>query len=423
LALTLPGDADALAALPDPDSSVLKRTSEKGLKEALDHFGDLWQQLVSTEPWTLSTDKPNAEQWIRREGGFWSVLRVVGTYHGYCLARYAQIAGTRAAESAIDIKVEKPEVPDDGSVDELVAGIERLAAATALLTQSACWWAMLTATRLDQRGFMPGELPESHDADLVALQALDFMEGWNERKVGELLDLHVALCGYALRYRTQIVRERAARRQKIMQESLAPTSHRELNLLSMRSSLMVEKYGEKQVERVFEQQLTLIFQSFGFTVVPARPGEAGADLLCISREGKFSFLVDAKSSRAAYRLPKSDQRALKDYADEFESGLSDLPRLEFVLIVGQSAAGTVSAKLKELEARVGVPIRFAGADLIAAIRQQLSGPVVPRSFRDLMIKGDHILDSRIAGDLKLATDGLLSTYSEFINGLRKISGQ
>lgn len=70
----------------------------------------------------------------------------------------------------------------------------------------------------------------------------------------------------------------------------------ELAPLANRDARMSKKYGTKQIEKVFEQQLALIVQSFSLYV---RTGQRTVDLICISADptARFTFLLEAKRLR------------------------------------------------------------------------------------------------------------------------------
>jgi hypothetical protein len=57
---------------------------------------------------------------------------------------------------------------------------------------------------------------------------------------------------------------------------------RDLRLLASRADSIVARYGEKQVEVRLEQQLSLLFQSFGFYVAGTSRAERRVDLICIA---------------------------------------------------------------------------------------------------------------------------------------------
>jgi len=101
----------------------------------------------------------------------------------------------------------------------------------------------------------------------------------------------------------------------------------ELSLLANRDESVMRRYGKKNVERVFETQLALVMQSFGLYVVSTRTGQSTVDLVCISAspEERVTFILEAKTTKATYALPKTDFRALQDYMKTVRRSLSTLP--------------------------------------------------------------------------------------------------
>lgn len=167
----------------------------------------------------------------------------------------------------------------------------------------------------------------------------------------------------------------------------------ELALLARRDAALVRRYGEKQIEKIFESQLSLIAQSFGLYVVRTRSGHRTVDLVCISgqSEERVSFLLEAKTGAGAYALPRKDYRALREYVDDIRRTLTTLPALRFVLVVGHRAAGTLHTKLRELEHETGIPFRFAEAGLIASLRERLPGVLPLRRFVNEILASDVVI--------------------------------
>src|SRR5437867_1365392 len=126
----------------------------------------------------------------------------------------------------------------------------------------------------------------------------------------------------------------------------------ELPIIAARTPEVIQKYGEKNLECVFEMQLALLMQSFGFIVVQTRIGERRVDLIAIS-SGSYdpiTCIVEAKTSRSPYALPVKDERALKEYVQDIRRSLTSLPPLKFVLLVSGAAARSLPARLHRVEA-------------------------------------------------------------------------
>lgn len=165
---------------------------------------------------------------------------------------------------------------------------------------------------------------------------------------------------------------------------------REFADLASRSPTMKKRYGERRVETLFEDQLSLLAQSLGFYVVRARTGTRRVDLVCLTRDtaDRYTALIEAKTSGKAYSLPTDDQRALREYVEDVRSTLLTLPPLQFVLLVGSKASSTLEAKLMRLESEVSVPVRFLDAARLAELRDLLPGPVPAGSFRELIVRSE-----------------------------------
>jgi hypothetical protein len=162
----------------------------------------------------------------------------------------------------------------------------------------------------------------------------------------------------------------------------------EFALLAHRDPSTISLYGEKNVESVFEQQLALILQSFGFIVIQTRRGERTVDLVCISPDSgcPMTILVEAKTTKSEYKLPTSDQRALLEYTRDVRANLTTLPALAFVLIITPSVSTSVEHRLSALEAEAGVPIRLMTAKHLAELRESIPGPIRVPTFRAVVLE-------------------------------------
>jgi hypothetical protein len=181
----------------------------------------------------------------------------------------------------------------------------------------------------------------------------------------------------------------------------------ELAPLANRDARMSKKYGNKRIEKVFEQQLALIVQSFGLYVVSTRTGQRTVDLICISADprARFTFLLEAKTSGRPYTLPRDDARALLEYIREVRIGLTTLPPLHFVLMIGPSPSATLEKKLQGLEAEAGLPIRYCSAHELAELREVVAGPLPLNDFADHLQRASRVVPAGFAQTCDL---GLMS---------------
>lgn len=196
----------------------------------------------------------------------------------------------------------------------------------------------------------------------------------------------------------------------------------ELHLLASRNGTMLERYGAKQVEERFEQQLALLMQSFGFLVVATKRGERRVDLVCLapSTSGageSFTILVEAKSAGGNYALPTKDSRAIAEYVRATQRALSTLPLVKMVLIVGPAVASTVPGKLQSLESEVGLPIRYVEARLLAEMRRRSPGPIPTDAFLASAVRGDHVLDGRLLAEVSAAEKRVTEAHANFVSAL------
>ena len=163
---------------------------------------------------------------------------------------------------------------------------------------------------------------------------------------------------------------------------------RELSLIAKRDARVVKRYGAKQVEKVFEHQLALLFQSLGFYVVSTRLGHRTVDLICISAidNEPITLLVEAKTSGKPYALPVSDQRALMEYVGDVRKSLNTIPPPCLILLVGQEPAKSMEDRLRSLEAAANTPIRYIRAAELAALRESIPGPIHPNVLRQTFVQ-------------------------------------
>ena len=408
LSMSLRADSEAIRRLPPPEKSALGDAETGKLAAATVRFRSMAGDLL------LDHESLVEGGVIDGETSFWELFEPIITYYGFSFfhcsldADFAEALGDFISDHPIDFAGE-----NDGFDPPYLDHAWGLIALHDTLV-----FQLLTAARVDRLGFQTAELPENYDSDLTVIDgALEFHRFYCadapvQRPIADrLLD-------QALEFRRNVLKDRYLSHRARADEGQSEIGSRELELLSRRHGLMADKYGAKRIERIFEQKLDLLFQSLGFTVIPARPGEAEADLLCISRQERFAFLVDAKSTRGKYALPKTDQRALVDYVGSFSRKLPDLPELSFVLLAGSQVASTVPAKLKALERRLGIPIRFIPANVLGRLAQELPGPVSGGVLRDSIIASDFVVSEKIIAEMRAEFDSVVSAYTEFVAKLR-----
>jgi hypothetical protein len=193
---------------------------------------------------------------------------------------------------------------------------------------------------------------------------------------------------------------------------------RELGPLARREQLLIERYGEKNVEARFEEQLNLFFQSVGFTVIPATRGQRRVDLVCISTDAApYTIIVDAKSSAQPYSLPTKDARALVEYVDRMRAQLKVLPPLKLVLLVGGAPSRSLPNKLREASLECGVPVRYCPAGLLASMRSRLPGNVSSDAFLRHIGSSNDVVSPEAVQRILDKTLALSIAHRDFINDL------
>lgn len=198
----------------------------------------------------------------------------------------------------------------------------------------------------------------------------------------------------------------------------------ELSLLAKRDSTLLKHYGAKNVERVFEHQLALLMQSLGLCVIATRAGLNTVDLVCISLDpnAKITFLLEAKTTKSRYSLPKKDSRAIKEYVQDVRKGLSTLPPLSFVLVVGHTPAQTLRNKLLRLEAEASIPMRFIRAQQLADLRERLPGPIPIATFTKELILGERIVTDALIERVTRNYHAEQKAYRKFAEAMFTVRG-
>ena len=167
----------------------------------------------------------------------------------------------------------------------------------------------------------------------------------------------------------------------------------ELSMIAGRREAVERRYGKKQLEKVFEEQLALLLKTFGLIVTRTRVGERTVDLVCVSGDpaDPMTVLVEAKTSRRPYGLPVADQRALQEYVADVRRNLSTLPPLRFVLLVAADPAAVLEERMQALEPELGTPFRFCAARDLAAIRERAPGTPRFGDVADILVGGPTIV--------------------------------
>lgn len=192
----------------------------------------------------------------------------------------------------------------------------------------------------------------------------------------------------------------------------------ELAGLASRDEKLVERFG-RRLPKIFEHQLALLAQSFGFIVVQTRTGERTVDLLCISPDPsvRFTFLLEAKTTAAKYSLPASDERALMDYVRDVRASLTTLPELRLLLLVGPIPTNTLTKKLRDLEGKISLPVRYCHANELAGLREALPGPLPAAIFLEEALAAPYVMPSGYTAAAVARTQARQEAHAALVRSL------
>jgi hypothetical protein len=196
-----------------------------------------------------------------------------------------------------------------------------------------------------------------------------------------------------------------------------------LSFIARRNEEAVQVYGNKGVEKALERQLALLVQSIGFFVIATKTGRNTVDLLCISPDPRshYTFMIEAKTSRRPYALPRKDSRALQEYVQTVTKHLGTLPPLSFILVVGQAPASTLKSKMVSLQIKLGVPARYIDAVDLAAFREHFTGYLSHEVFAQAVLSGDFILSKETIIKIIETSESQQKAHSDFVQALLSLS--
>jgi hypothetical protein len=150
----------------------------------------------------------------------------------------------------------------------------------------------------------------------------------------------------------------------------------------------------------FEEQLVRLFQSFGYLVSHTQPGQQRVDLVVATPPPcAYTFLIEAKSSKSAYSLPTSDQRALREYISTYRQANLTLPHLKFMIIVSSTPSTTLEKKLISLSSSEGISVRFIAAKDLAYLRHNIAGAIPAKVLLDSIASSSPILGKSWLDDI------------------------
>jgi hypothetical protein len=402
--------------LPLPEESALTGATPNELRRAASNFHQSWFYLLSAKDLFLHGEAtaPSTGETLDGENLWWRLFLIVGAYYDFSirLLLRANVAGKPGVHplpglglSRLDEWVGKLNREDLEALQQdlalitqgRLAGEEaeqltaKLVSALRITSIEEAHEAIIWEAYRNLAGFLAGTYLTGLFAAVfgellrrtsLPLDLIEIMDGISHRTAAQvfagpkedgwppqLIKLSQRLLGTIFEQWVRIYDEpdldqihRTGPFSSIRLSELAP--------LANRDARMMKKYGSKRIEQIFEQQLALIVQSFGLYVISTRTGERTVDLICISADPtvRFTFLLEAKTSGRPYALPRDDARALLEYIREVQAGLTTLPPLHFVLMVGPPPSLTLEKKLQALETEAGLPIRYCTAHELKEVR-------------------------------------------------------
>jgi hypothetical protein len=389
-------NVSALLELPAPESLNLTGTP-KQIVAALDNLFSMWQQIVISKAeiplerfeWTCQQGHKHEVEGEELRG---RLLLSVSGYFDFLVARFLA-KGARKGEwpfpNALRIDGFRRFIPEKGSVlDNIRLSEFRILSFNYFFSLFGLYFTSLFRDRVVPRPLCALFESIAHDALSDLFSSCFHAVGQDEKIAARRLTY--GILNFAKHVYAEVPNLDSARRfgpfSMIRLDELVP--------LARRDALLQRRYGVKNVERVFENQLALVMQSFGLYVVSTHIGRSTVDLVCISptADERITFLIEAKTTKTPYALPLKDSRALRDYVSDVRRSLTTLPPLSYVLIIAFEPARTIRTKLAKLEADAAVPVRFVRAQQIAELREQITGPLPLRVFSANVLMGDGILE-------------------------------
>jgi hypothetical protein len=180
----------------------------------------------------------------------------------------------------------------------------------------------------------------------------------------------------------------------------------ELGGLARREPHLLERYGGKEVERRFEQQLNLALRTLRFRTFPASSGQRRGDIICLTerrsaKRGPDAVLIEAKTSAKPYSLPPKDERALIEYAERIQQEPFFNAPLGLICVIGQEPGSNIAVRLRHIQNETQIPTRYCTVTIFANL---LRLPAVGVTAID-------ILDALVSADPVVSVDVFSSVYS------------
>ena len=411
--LTLEKDIETIVALPPPEESALSTARPSELQRTAKSFLHYWLDLACNKI-TLQDDLPLPER----------ALFVLVAYYDFSHRALTKLKSHKSLHEIPHPSIKHAghlikslnEVEESGKFDSSKDRSEHFDSymmRELLIMYIYCLDCCSVAWLLKHTP----ELGVLRSFESIAHDALSSMYGLSLSATGPLKLLSNRLIAGSLERLSEIYR--TADESWNREHRIGPFSQIKLSefpLMASRNEAMIELYGQKHLEKAFEQQLALIVQSLGFYVVSTRTGERMVDLVCMSPNpySQATILIEAKTSKRPYALPSKDERAILEYVDEIRRSLTTFPSLQLVLIVGPRAGKTLGNKLKRLELRLGIPTRFCTAQDFAEIRESIPGPIPLNLLIEQILSSSHVLEKRLGVSIAKKYTAIQTAHSDLV---------
>lgn len=416
----LPQTSNDLLALPPPSKSWLSRARCRGSFEAAKHFLRYWKNLSRTTPdgdaqlrYTCTScgqthELNGTDVWSRE-------FFIAGVYYDFAVRR---LLGLQSCSDEF--------FPPGLNLNALISYGQEVNA----IETHQTWWArhiirtyltslvsiyFTSLLRRTPRSNLPTPVFErTYHGQLVAMHKC-----CSEAPERDLRRCGQQLLGSLLGLGSETYEDESGWNKDHRSGPYSAIHLPDLAKIARRDRDLVSRYGKKHLEIAFEQQLSLILQSFGFIVVQTKRGDRTVDLVCLSGDPReqATILIEAKSTGKAYQLPADDQRALLEYVADVQKNLLTLPALRLVLIVGPTAGRNLEKKLAETEAKARVPVRFISAKEFAELREMILGPLPVGEFLSQVLSNESRIIKEIAKPIFEAQRAVHTAHSNLVRTL------
>ena len=410
IALSLPRDTPRLLAL-EPEQFDFAAIKGSDLKETLRSLRDVWLDLLVIDAHWTTEDEQDEETFIilaEKLLTTYALAQEALTTHE--LLRGKPPFPGFGLPDAVRLLNEAPPTNDLGPVNMLRVKLKLFTVSYIFLLIGATMAALPGGFTEFRAMSTVHELSLDAAADLAASIGRGAVpHAWSNSLVAPLLRR------YSDGFEVQAALHHAEHTPGVFSQLVL----HELPLLAQRQPAVQRRYGEKRIEKRFEHQLGLLMSSLGFYVVATDTGTRTVDLVCTGGAGvePVTFLLEAKTTKRPYALPPSDERAMREYAEDVKAVLTTLPKLRFVLMVAHAEAKTLSRKLESFEHQLGVPVRFVRASTLATLRERIVGPVDAGDFSSAVLGSNPIISDEI---VELLSDNVKERESVHVDMVKRL---